>query len=214
MNQDLASKRNIVFPAQSSSRKGFTLIELAFVLVIVGLLLGLGAQLIPMLVTQNKLSDDRTRVKEAKTALIGYALATGRLPFASLSTNGLETPNQYNGYLPWSTIGITGVDAFQTTLFYAVDFNLTTAGSVTQTVIGKLISDTPPLPPNQKLYSDLGAVRVAFVVISAGQNRILNNPPNNINGNTFAAPSAPVTSNYDDILESESLSLLNGIAPP
>ena len=84
MNQDLASKRNIVFPAQSSSRKGFTLIELAFVLVIVGLLLGLGAQLIPMLVTQNKLSDDRTRVKEAKTALIGYALATGRLPFASL----------------------------------------------------------------------------------------------------------------------------------
>lgn len=219
MMRDLPPARKTRASLTSRANRGFTLIEVAFVLVIIGLLLGLGAQLLPMLVKQNKLKEDRQLVQEAKTALIGYALATGRLPYAGAGTNGLETTNRLNGYLPWSTIGFKSMDAYQTPLFYAVDFHLTASGSVTRTVIGPLIQ-TPPVQ-SDNLYSDNGYVRVAFIVISAGVNRRVD-PPNDKNGNgivdsndgnTFAAPSAPMTSSYDDILDSESMSLLNGIAP-
>ncbi|HVN71417.1 MAG TPA: type II secretion system protein [Desulfomonilia bacterium] len=215
-NSQITDKLN---PSPLSSRRGFTLIEMAFVLVIVGILVSLGAQLLPMLVKQNKLKDDRALVEQAKNALIGYALATGRLPFASTNVNGSEIANRLNGYLPWSTIGVTGMDAYQKTLFYCVDSHLTAAGSVTKAVIGPLIA-TPP-PANQNLYSCLGAVRVAFVVISSGENRRVDSPNDkNNNGiidpadlNTFACPYASITSNYDDILQDESLSDLNFRAP-
>ena len=60
-----------------SSRRGFTLVEIAFVLVLVGILVGFGVQMLPMLVKQNKLKEDRAFVKQTRTAIIGYALATG-----------------------------------------------------------------------------------------------------------------------------------------
>jgi type II secretory pathway pseudopilin PulG len=195
---------------------------MAFVLVLIGILAGFGAQMLPMLVKQNKLKDDRALVKEAKNAIIGYALATGRLPYASISTNGLPTAGRLNGYLPWSTLGISSKDAYQTTLFYAVDLHLTTAGSVTKAVLNPLIA-TPP-PAGQNLYTDFpapGAIRVAFVVISAGENRRVDSR-NDKNGNgildtndsnLFESPSTLITSNYDDIVEAESLTSLAFLAP-
>jgi prepilin-type N-terminal cleavage/methylation domain-containing protein len=204
------------------SRKGFTLIEIAFVLVLIGILAGFGAQMIPMLVKQSKLKDDRAMVKEAKNAIIGYAVATGRLPYASLSTNGIPTAGRLNGYLPWSTLGINSKDVYQKTLFYAVDKNLIPAGSVTKAVLNPLIA-TPPLPVDN-LYTDFpapGAIRVAFVVISSGENRRVDsrNDKNGngiidpSDGNLFESSSTPITSTYDDILEAESMTHLAFLAP-
>jgi prepilin-type N-terminal cleavage/methylation domain-containing protein len=221
MNNDLITNSGHCL-VKPFSRKGFTLIEIAFVLVLIGILAGFGAQMLPMLVKQNKLKDDRALVKEAKNAIIGYALATGRLPYASISTNGLPTAGRLNGYLPWSTLGISSKDAYQTTLFYAVDLHLTTAGSVTKAVLNPLIA-TPP-PAGQNLYTDFpapGAIRVAFVVISAGENRRVDSR-NDKNGNgildtndsnLFESPSTLITSNYDDIVEAESLTSLAFLAP-
>jgi type II secretory pathway pseudopilin PulG len=195
---------------------------MAFVLVIVGILAGFGAQMLPMLVKQNKLKDDRALVKEAKNAIIGYAVATGSLPYASDSTNGLPTAGRLNGYLPWSTLGISSKDAYQTTLFYAVDKNLIPAGSVTKAVLNPLIATPPPVVDN--LYTDFpapGAIRVAFVVISAGENRRVdsrndkngNGILDTNDGNLFESASALITSNYDDILEAESMTALAFLAP-
>jgi prepilin-type N-terminal cleavage/methylation domain-containing protein len=200
------------------SRKGFTLIEMAFVLVIVGILVGLGAQLLPMLVKQNKLKDDRMFVKEVRTAIIGYALATGRLPFASANINGAETTNRLNGYLPWVTLGINGKDPYQTTLFYSVESHLTSTTPATlKTTVGQLINGTTA----PDLFCDNGNMKVAFVVLSGGEN-LRANTPNDDNGdgritnsdnNQFASPSALINSTYDDILETVSLTYLNGLLP-
>jgi prepilin-type N-terminal cleavage/methylation domain-containing protein len=202
----------------SFSQKGFTLIEMALVLVIVGILIGLGAQLLPMLVKQNKLKDDRIFVKEARTAIIGYALATGRLPFASANINGSETTNRLNGYMPWVTLGITGKDTYQATLFYSVESHLTTTTPANfKTTIGQLINGTT----TPDLFCDNGNLKVAFVVLSAGENRRAD-PPNddtgdglitNSDNNQFASPSALMTSNYDDVLETASLTYLYGLLP-
>lgn len=68
---------------------GFTLVEIAMVLMIIGLLLG---GLIPTLSTQiesQRINETRKQMDEIQQALIGYALINGRLPCpakASLAT--------------------------------------------------------------------------------------------------------------------------------
>jgi prepilin-type N-terminal cleavage/methylation domain-containing protein len=210
------------------SQKGFTLIEMAFVLVIIGILAGFGAQMIPMLVKQSKLKDDRELVKEAKNAIIAYAVATGKLPYASGNANGLPTVGLLNGRLPWSTLGIRSTNAFQMTLSYAVDWHLTPGGTytVTKASLNSLIAAPPP--KNQNLYTDFtdptGSVWEAFVVISAGDNRQIDarndKNGNGINGyidagdgNVFESTSTTITSNYDDIVEAESITALAFQAP-
>lgn len=205
--------------APTRQRKGFTLIEVAIVMIILGLLIGLGAELLPMLVKQNKLKDNRMLVREARTAIVGYALATGRLPYASSTANGSQTSGRLSGYLPWATLGIQGRDSYMTTLFYAVDSHLAGTASVPQFKqrIGDLIGGT--LTPD--LFCDGTNIRAAFVVLSAGEN-LRADPPNDDNdnrivdihdNNQFASPTSVLTATYDDILETVSLTYLYGLLP-
>ncbi len=69
--------------------KGFTLIELAMVLVVIGLLLGLGAGLLGPLTKRGKLIESREAVKAAKEAVQGYAVKNGYLP-ANLEAAGAK----------------------------------------------------------------------------------------------------------------------------
>lgn len=207
---------NIAGKRKLKDRHGFTLIELAFVLVIVGLLVGMGAELLPMLVKQNKLTESRAMVEEAKTAIVGYALARGRLPYASSNENGSQNGGRLNGYLPYATLGIGGNDAYYNTLFYAVDPYLcaTTSTAEFKTHLSELISGAHA----PDLFCDNGNIRAAFVVLSSGYNTAADSPnDDNNNGrvdtsddNTFAKPGAPQTASYDDILKATSLSYLYG----
>jgi len=114
---------------------GFTLIELAIVLAIVGLLLGGLIMPLSAQIDARNLADTRKALDEAKESLIGFAIANGRLPCpATVSSNGLEAPpgggictSALNGYLPGATLGLTltdgqgfAVDAWGNRLRYAV----------------------------------------------------------------------------------------------
>jgi prepilin-type N-terminal cleavage/methylation domain-containing protein len=98
---------------------GFTLIEMAIVLMIIGLLLGGGLTVLSAQIEQQKFKDTQRLLDDAKEALIGFAAANGRLPCpASAASNGVESPvgggvctNPYNGFLPAVTLGLPGVDA-------------------------------------------------------------------------------------------------------
>jgi len=74
---------------QAKIRKnyGLTLIEVAIVLVILGLLIGLGAGLIGILIKRTKLVDTREVVKQAREAVFGYVVKYGYLP-ATLDETG------------------------------------------------------------------------------------------------------------------------------
>ena len=73
--------------------KGFTLVEMAIVMLIVALLLG---GLVPTLssqVDQRHASETSKQLDEIQQALIGYAIIYGRLPCpASDTSNGMEDP--------------------------------------------------------------------------------------------------------------------------
>jgi prepilin-type N-terminal cleavage/methylation domain-containing protein len=104
---------------------GFTLLEVAIVLMIVGLLLG--GLLVPLSaqMEQRNINDTQKSLAEIKEALIGYALTYGRLPCpAAPNTTGVESPvgggactNFYNGFVPATTLGLGGTDSAG----YAVD---------------------------------------------------------------------------------------------
>ena len=208
----------------STDNRGFTLIEMAFVLVIVGILISMGVQLLPMLVRQHKFTESQSAVAQARTALIGYARANGRLPRASANTNGAESANTYRGYLPYSAIGLgtSGRDAYTRTLYYAVNQDLTT--TTTANFYTTLVTLSSSAANARTLYADGAtgtAYKAAFVVVSSGAN-FRADSPNDDNGNGtvtngdnryFAQPGAAQTATYDDYLEAVSINGLIGLLP-
>lgn len=96
-------------------QNGFSLIELAIVLVIVALLSG--GLMITLSAQQEGMaaSETQRRLQEAQEALLGYVAANGRLPCpASPGTTGNESPlggglctHPRTGFLPAVTLGLT-----------------------------------------------------------------------------------------------------------
>jgi prepilin-type N-terminal cleavage/methylation domain-containing protein len=105
---------------------GFTLVEIAIVLLIVGLLLGGMLAPLSSQMEQRRVSDTRRAMEDAREALLGFALQNGYLPCPAISSsNGLEdrTGNACNkryGYLPWATLGVGRLDGWDRLMAYTV----------------------------------------------------------------------------------------------
>ncbi|HEY6280237.1 MAG TPA: prepilin-type cleavage/methylation domain-containing protein [Burkholderiales bacterium] len=110
---------------------GFTLIELAIVLFILTLMLA--GFLVPLAtqVDQRNISDTQKNLNDIKEALIGFALANGRLPCPAdptiatgLANAGVEraicTGANVKGVLPWTTLGVNETDAWGRRYTYRV----------------------------------------------------------------------------------------------
>ncbi len=105
-------------------RRGFSLIELAVAVFVVALFLS--SILVPLTsqVAQRRFSDTQKTLADIKEALLGFAMANGRLPCpASAASNGVESfaaggsaangncSNFFDGFLPAVTLGFTPIDA-------------------------------------------------------------------------------------------------------
>jgi prepilin-type N-terminal cleavage/methylation domain-containing protein len=107
---------------------GFTLVEIAIVLVIVGLMIGGLVTPLSMQLEQRKVGETQKALDEAREALVGYALRNGYLPCPAVSaSNGLEARagnrclgERRSGYLPWATLGLSKLDSWNHLYRYSV----------------------------------------------------------------------------------------------
>jgi prepilin-type N-terminal cleavage/methylation domain-containing protein len=112
------------------SQKAFTLVEVAIVLVIVGLAIGGILSTLSAQVEQQKFNETRNTINNVKEALLGYAMANGRFPCPALqqttpptlpitavespsnASTGVACTNYLNGYVPGVTLGLTPTDTY------------------------------------------------------------------------------------------------------
>jgi prepilin-type N-terminal cleavage/methylation domain-containing protein len=99
--------------------RGFTLAELAVVMMIVALLLGSMMYTLSVQLEQRAIEETRSRLEAARQLLLSFAIVNGRLPCpATAASLGAEAPlgggtctTPYGGFLPAMTIGYQVVDA-------------------------------------------------------------------------------------------------------
>lgn len=109
-------------------QNGFSLVEMAVVLVIVGFMVGGLLTPLSMQLEQRKAGETRKALDEAREALLGFALRNGYLPCPAVSAaNGLEDRNGENcnggkraGFLPWVTLGLPQLDSWGHIFRYSV----------------------------------------------------------------------------------------------
>jgi type II secretory pathway pseudopilin PulG len=154
---------------------GFTLVEIAIVLLIVGLMIGGLIAPLSSQMEQRRVSDTQRVMGEAREALFGFALRNGYLPCPAISaTNGLEdrTSNVCNkryGFLPWATLGVNRLDGWNRLMGYTVTpefadsgapFTLKTARDITIATRNR----------NGQLVAATGVNDVPAALISFGRN--------------------------------------------
>jgi prepilin-type N-terminal cleavage/methylation domain-containing protein len=110
------------FQSHRARSRGFSLVEMAVVLVIFGLLIG--ALVLPLSgqIDAKKYSETRQGLETIKSAIIGFAVLYGRLPCPSTISDpadanyGVEitpcTALTAEGFLPWKTLGVSETDAW------------------------------------------------------------------------------------------------------
>lgn len=167
--------RLIAVPPAPTFARGFTLTELAVVLVIVALLIG--GMMLPLTGQRDlmQVTDARRQLEEVREALLGFLVINSRLPCPDDAADGLDgqedgTPGNCTnaeGYLPYATLGLPRGDPYNWLIRYRVavafttGFSLTTPGDITIQTRGDDPS-TPGATESKTAITLAGGVAVAF----------------------------------------------------
>ncbi|MDH2916452.1 MAG: type II secretion system protein [Gallionella sp.] len=180
-------------------QRGFSLIEMAIVMTIIGLLL---AGMIPTITTQmeqQKRTETRKQMDEIISALLGYAITQGKLPCpaspiiatgnvgAGVSNGAPGTCTNNPGVLPWATLGIAETDAWGRRFTYSVTNSYTDSTTLTLSSTG----DRAVLSASGGVYI---ASAVPAVIVSHGTNGYGAYSPN---GTQIAGASGDESDNSD-----------------
>ena len=190
-----------------TNSRGFTLIEMAIVLVIITILIGGLAMPLSAQIQARRIAETQATLQEARQALIGYAMTHNATntpthhylpcPDTDVPPEGREnrtsdtTCAASQGVLPWADLGTAPQDAWGNRLRYAVvgqfidkynGFSATTPASPPLGFTPIQICSTHTCP------SPDVADNVVFVLVSHGPNGW---GAKNINGNTLADPTGP-----------------------
>jgi prepilin-type N-terminal cleavage/methylation domain-containing protein len=181
-----------------TTQRGFTLIELAIVLVIITILIGGLAVPLSAQIQARRIAETNKTLDEAREALVGYAMshtdndATAPrpyLPCPDTDNNGTEDRAnggaclQNQGWFPWVTLGTAAQDAWGNRLRYAV----TSAFANSSAGFSNANSGTFQVCSASGCATVDVASNVPVVLLSYGPDGW---GALNVNGNTLAAPTS------------------------
>ena len=116
---------NMINQSHHCRQTGFSLIEIAIVMVILGLVIG--GMLVPISTQyeNSRRSETQSILNRILEAAYGYALVNGNLPCPDISGDGIEDRVGVNcsapvGVLPWVTLGVGQNDAWSQPFGYRV----------------------------------------------------------------------------------------------
>jgi prepilin-type N-terminal cleavage/methylation domain-containing protein len=199
----------------SNKNSGFTLIEIAIVMVVIGLLTGGGISIMRVMTERKVRNENSEYLQQAKEAILSFAEINGRLPWPDTDNNGTGTDNPCalnstcTGFLPFADLNIAPNDAYQRAVKYEINNNPGSLGAVRGTTCGSLRAWPPPLGRRPQLI-DIGApapFTVAAVLVSGGPMDAdgaggafdATAGGNNITGNPGYIRSTPTTA-FDDVV--------------
>jgi prepilin-type N-terminal cleavage/methylation domain-containing protein len=108
--------------------RGFTLVEMAVVLVIVGLLVGGFIGTLSSRIETTRYAETKEDLEDIILAIIGYAYKNGGLPCPDADGDGASEINcsaATNGHVPWDTLGLGSGDPWNNHYEYWLDANFT-----------------------------------------------------------------------------------------
>lgn len=184
------------------SERGLTLIEMAIILVILGILAGMTLPLLSEMTRHRHFRSTQKDLEEIKEALIGYAGINWKLPYADNNGDGVGDSGVYTGTLPYMDLGLKTQDAWRN--LYTYDVNSSLTSTTDKTSFCTALSSLSGLPQIQQ-----GAVTAsqAVVVISKGENGQLDGE--NSDGDRIYVMQTP-TETFDDLTVSISPTFLYG----
>ena len=141
----------------TENNRGFTLIEIAIVILVVGLLAGGGISLMGTLAIHKTRNETLDYLQQSKVALISFARIHGRLPWADTDADGVENPSTSTGDLPYLTLRVGPTDPNRRVLRYAINNNLGTDRSSGCNALSAGLTGNPDVV-------DAGGVATAFSV--------------------------------------------------
>ncbi len=185
------------YSTTQTKNKGFTLVEMAIVLVIIGIVLSAMITVLPSIIASAKARKTKAILEKIDYSVRGYIGATHHLPCPDTNNNGWENRNDHSligdpsddtctsevGQLPFLTLGMAdGNDAWNNVPKFGVYRELIqttadTGGNPLCTVLSTLIN-TPVLPLTSRLYSHSPGgtdTNEAYIIVSGG--------PKNLDGN-------------------------------
>ncbi len=180
---------------------GFSLIEMAVVLLIIGLLMG---GLLPPLsasLTYQKIKLTQQRLEEIKEALLGFAIIHERLPCPASDRNGIaldmsETDCNKEGYLPWADLGVGRYDAWGNPFRYRVEDEYITTTTIVVPIPSSGLMVKKNLQDND--LTNKSDSRVVAIIFSYGQNG--QPEDDNQNGNKLYIQDGYIENQFDDVL--------------
>ena len=190
------------FEMTNGKFRGFTLIEIAIILVILGLLIGITLPLLSGLSKHRHYRSTQKDLEEIKEALIGYAGINWRLPSADTDGDGQGNGIDAAGTLPYLDLGLGAQDAWRNQFIYDVNFSLTTT-----TNKSSFCTALSSLSGNPQLQQGASTTPQAAIVVSKGENSALDGE--NGDGDRTYVSQTP-TDTFDDLLISLNPNTLYG----
>jgi prepilin-type N-terminal cleavage/methylation domain-containing protein len=147
-----------------AKRHGFTLIEMAIVMIIIGVLAGGGTFVMGMLTERKARNESIDYLHQAKEALISYASTQGMLPSADTDQDGTGDGATAGGF-PYLDLKLRPTDFYKRVLRYELNPNLSSDLQATCSALRTGLAGSPRVVDGDGSST---AFPVAAVLVSAG----------------------------------------------